>query len=198
MQDWPQIKKDLKKLKKILDNAEEIRILGKKTNLVLSFTGRRFAIASGEYNMPDGEIFGAPLVKSVEGEVYFDFPSLREGKEVKDIFLKFKKGKVIDFKASSGKKFLEKILKTDKGVKFIGELGIGVNYKIKRFMGNTLFDEKIGGTIHLALGSSYSEKEGGGKNRSAIHWDLIKDMRKIGSKIFVNKNLVFKEGKILV
>lgn len=197
LQDWQKIKKQLKKLKRILDNAREIKVLGKGTKLSLSFKGRRFAIAAGECNMPDGEIFGAPLKRSVEGQIYFDFPSLREGREVKDVFLKFEKGRVTDSKASKNRKFLAKVLKTDQGASFVGELGLGVNYKIKRFMKNTLFDEKIGGTIHLALGSAYPEKQGGGKNRSAIHWDLVKDMRKKGSKIFVNEKLIFKDGKIL-
>lgn len=198
LQDWQKIKNKLKKLKRILDNAREIKIVGKKTDLILGFKGRRFKIASGEYNMPDGEVFGAPLKRSVEGKIFFDFPSLREGKEVSGVFLEFKKGKVNSFKASKGKKFLAKVLKTDKGARFVGELGIGTNYKIKGYMRNTLFDEKIGGTIHLALGNSYPEKEGGGKNRSAIHWDLIKDMRKKGSKIFANQKLILKDGKALV
>lgn len=197
LQDWQKIRGRLRKLKKILDNAREIKILGEKTELSLSFEGRRFAIAAGEANMPDGEIFGAPLKRSVEGQIYFDFPSLREGKEVRDVFLKFEKGKVIDFKASKNSEFLAKVLKTDKGANFLGELGLGMNYKIKRFMQNTLFDEKIGGTVHLALGNAYPEKLGGGKNRSAIHWDLVKDMRKRGSKIFVNEELIFEDGKIL-
>lgn len=198
LQDWQKVKSKLKKLKEILDNAKKIKILGKKTELTLSFKGRKFMIAAGEYNMPDGEIFGAPLKRSVEGEIFFDFPTLREGKEVRDVVLRFKKGRVVDFKAREGKKFLGRVLKTDKGASFIGELGLGVNYKIRRFMRNTLFDEKIGGTVHLALGNAYPEKLGGGKNRSAIHWDLVKDMRKKGSKIFVNEKLILKDGKILV
>lgn len=198
LQDWEKIKKKLKKLKLTLDEAQEIKIYGERTKLSLNFKGRKFAISAGEYNMPDGEIFSAPQEKSAEGEIYFNFPSIKDGKEVNDIFLKFNQGRVVAFKASKNMIFLGKILKTDKGSSFLGEFGLGVNYQIKNFIKNTLFDEKIGGTIHLALGDAYKEEEGGGKNQSAIHWDLVKDMRKKGSKIFVNGKLIFKDGRILV
>lgn len=197
LQNWPEIKKKLQKIKKILDNAKKIELLGKKTNLTFSFEGRFTQAASGECNMPDGEVFGAPLDGTMNGEIYFDFPSLRSGKEVKDIWLKFDHGKVVDFSASQHKAYLAQALKIDSGASCPGEFAIGANFGIKRFMNNTLFDEKIGGTIHLALGSAYEEKEGGGTNKSAIHWDLVKDTRIKGSKLIVDGQVLLKDGKLI-
>jgi len=198
LQDWEKMEKQLKNIKKIMDNASKIEVIGKKTNLTFSLKGRLSKICAGKYNMPDGEVYAAPLDNTMEGEIYFDFPSLRSGKEVRDIWLKFKKGRVIKSKASHNQEFLEKVLKTDKGASKPGEFAFGTNYGIDRFMYNTLFDEKIGGTIHLALGRAYDEKEGGGKNKSAIHWDLVKDMRKNNCQVLINDKLVLKEGKLLV
>lgn len=198
LKDWDKEKNKMKKLKKILDDGQKVRIIGKETDLKLSFKNRRFAICAGEYNMPDGEVFGGPEEESVEGNVFFDLPSLYNGKEVTGVRLKFIKGRVVSYDAHTNRRFLEKMLDTDKGAKTLGEFGIGTNFSINKFMQNILFDEKIGGTIHLALGSSFKEAEGGGKNDSAIHWDLIKDMRLKGSKIFVDNKLIFKDGKILV
>lgn len=196
LQDWPKIKKQLTKLKKILDNALKVQVIGKKTNLSFSFKGRFMQAASGEFNMPDGEVFGAPLDGTMEGEIYFEFPSIRSGKEIKDIWLKFHNGKVVDFSASQNQTYLAQALKIDKGASRPGEFAIGTNYGITKFMNNTLFDEKIGGTIHLALGLAYEEKEGGGTNKSAIHWDLVKDTRLIGSRVIVDGKVILRDGKI--
>jgi aminopeptidase len=197
LKNWQKEKEKMKKLKKILDDAKKLKIIGLQTELEMSLTGRKFAICAGEYNMPDGEVFGAPLETSLEGQIYFDFPSVYQGKEVKGVKLFFQKGRVVNFEARENSQFLAEILKVDAGARRIGELGIGTNFTINHFMQNILFDEKMGGTIHLALGSSFKEEEGGGKNESAIHWDIIKDMRKKGSKIFVDGKLIFKDGKIL-
>ena len=198
LRDWNKEKKQMDKLKSFLDKGNKVHIIGYKTNLKFSIQERKFAVCAGQYNMPDGEIFGAPLEKSVEGNIYFEFPSLFHGKEVRGAQLFFSKGKVVKFKARQNEKFLGEILKTDPGAKRFGEWGIGTNRKINRYMQNTLFDEKIGGTIHLALGSAYKEEDGGGENDSAIHWDLIKDMRKKGSKILLDGKEMLKDGKILV
>lgn len=198
LKDWSSEKNKMKKLKKILDDGQEVRIIGRETDLKLSFKGRKFAICAGEYNMPDGEVFGGPVETSAKGRVFFDLPSLYNGKEVKGIRLNFVRGKVSFYDAQNNKDFLKKMLNTDKGAKTLGEFGIGTNYSINKFMQNILFDEKAGGTIHLALGCSFKEEEGGGKNDSAIHWDLIKDMRLKDSKILIDGKLIFKDGKILV
>jgi len=132
--------------------------------------------------MPGGEIFMAPVRESLNGWIKFDFPSVRNGKEVTDIELVFKDGRVIEAKASKNQDYLKKMLKIDKNAEFVGELGIGCNPKIRKYTNNLLFDEKIGGTIHLALGAAY--KENGGGNDSALHWDIVKNMKK--AKIIVD------------
>jgi aminopeptidase len=195
IQNWRKKKKEMTKIKKIFDNAEEVVILGEKTDLTLSLKNRPGVICGGTYNMPDGEIMYAPREKSVEGEIYFDFPVSFNGKEIKGAVLKFSNGKVVKFSAKSGKKNLAEILKTDAGAKRVGEFGIGLNYGIKDYINNTLFDEKIGGTIHLALGRAYEECRG--KNKSAIHFDMVKDLRK-KSEIWVDGKQIFKNGKFII
>ena len=196
--DWVEEKKKIMRLKKTLDNANLVQVIGQDTNLKFSLKNRLSCASDGRFNMPDGEVFVAPLVTTVEGRIYFDFPNSCYGKKVKDIRLEFKKGKVVKYSASLNQNALKKVLAADAGARKVGEFAIGTNYGIKNFMNNTLFDEKIGGTVHLALGSSHIEKEGGGKNQSAIHWDLVKDTRKKGSKVIVDGKTVLKDGKILV
>ena len=198
LRDWQKIGKQLEKIKKIMDNAQKIQVLGKKTNLLFSLKGRLAKVCDGKYNMPDGEVYSAPLDGTMNGEIYFDFPSLRAGKEVRDIHLKFKNGKVIKSSASYNQDYLKKALQIDIGASRPGEFAFGANYGVTRCMLNTLFDEKIGGTIHLALGRAYDEKEGGGKNKSAIHWDLVKDTRKKGSKVIIDGKIVLQDGKMTI
>lgn len=198
LQNWEKIKANLTKLKKRLDNAKKVEVIGYKTNLTLSFNNRFFEACSGTHNMPDGEVFGAPNDNSAEGQVYFDLPSLRSGHIVKGVTLVFKKGQVIKASAQTGNKYLKASLKTDAGAKRLGEFAIGANYGIKRPMLNTLFDEKIGGTIHMALGSAFPDKEGGGINKSAIHWDLVKSMKSKTSQVLVNGKPILKAGSLIV
>ena len=199
LQDWPKVGKKLKKLKQRLDNAKLIEVIGPETKLSLSFSKRYFAICDGKFNMPDGEIFSAPLESSVNGQVYFDLPSLRSGNLVEKVRLTFKAGRVVKASAAKGERYLEAALKTDAGAKRLGEFALGANYGIKRPMLNTLFDEKIGGTIHMALGSSYPDlKDGGGANRSALHWDLVKTMTDKNARVLVNGRPVLTAGKLLV
>ena len=180
--------------------------MGNQTDLKLSFKGRLVAPDTKRLNnIPAGEVFGAPVDNYTEGHIYYEFPSVRMSKEVKGIRLEFKRGKVVKFSAEKGENTLKAALDSDPGAKRFGEFAIGANYGIKRFMNNTLFDEKIGGTIHTALGRAYDEKEGGGTNRSAIHWDLVKDMGSgisgedtKGSTITVDGKMILKNGKILV
>ena len=198
LQDWKKIKKQLLKIKSLLDNAPKVEVKGEKTHLTFSLTGRFACAAAGEYNMPDGEVFAAPNEDSVEGEIFFDLPSLYQGKIVEKVFLVFKKGQVVKATAERGEEVLKAALATDAGARRLGEFALGANFGISRVMLNTLFDEKIGGTIHLALGNAYPEKEGGGRNHSAIHWDLVKDMRKKGSLVSVNGRPLLKEGRFLL
>ena len=144
--------------------------------------------------MPDGEIATSPIENSVNGKVRFTYPGIYLRKEVEDISLTFTDGKVVKASAARGDELLKEILKID-GADRLGEAAIGTNYGITQFTKNMLFDEKIGGTIHLALGASYSVT--GGRNKSAIHWDILKDMKKNG-EIYADRKLFYKNGKLLV
>jgi len=192
--DWEKIKREEMRLKGILDRGETIRLIGPETDLTLSIKGRKAIPCYGERNIPDGEVFLSPLEDSAEGHIYYDLPAIYQGKEVSGIRLVFKKGKVVEASAEKNQGFLLTMLDTDKGARFLGEVGIGMNYGIKRFSKDILFDEKIGGTVHLAIGRSY--ERAGGKNRSAIHWDMIKDLRK-GGAIYVDGRLIQKDGRFV-
>jgi aminopeptidase len=192
---WEKVKKEEMKLKKVLDKGKVVRIVGKDTDLTIGIKGRKAIPCFGERNMPDGEVFLSPLESSAEGEIYYDLPAIYQGKEVLGIRLKFKKGKVVEASAEKNEKFLIAMLDTDKGARYLGELGIGTNYGIRHFSKDILFDEKIGGTVHLAVGRSY--KDAGGKNESAIHWDMIKDLRN-GGAIYVDGKAIQRNGRVLI
>lgn len=195
VQDWEKISKEETKLKEVLDKGKEVRIIGTNTDLKFSIEGRESIKGDGKHNMPCGEVYIAPVEKSTEGYIEFSFPAIRDGRLVEGVKLKFKKGKVIEASATKGEDFLKEMLKMDEGSSYLGEFGVGFNYKIKQFVKDILFDEKIGGTIHLALGKAY--KEGGGKNESALHWDIIKDLRQEG-KIIIDGKIIQEKGKFLI
>lgn len=192
--DWKKIRKEQEKLKKLVDKTDKVRIVGKETDLTLSIKGRKAINAAGEFNMPDGEVFTSAVESSAEGFITYTYPALYMGREFENVRLEFEKGKVVKATANKGTKDLNKILDMDKGARFIGELGIGNNFMIKKFTKDILFDEKIGGSIHIALGKGY--KETLSKNKSALHWDMIKDLKKEGELWFDDK-LVQKKGKWL-
>lgn len=192
---WEKVKKEEVKLKRVLDRGKIVRITGKDTDLCLSIKGRKAIPCFGERNMPDGEVFLSPVENSAEGQIYYDLPAIYQGKEVLGIRLKFRKGKVVEASAEKNENFLIAMLDTDKGARYLGELGIGTNYGIRHFSKDILFDEKIGGTVHLAVGRSY--KDAGGKNESAIHWDMIKDLRN-GGAIYIDGRLIQKNGRFLI
>lgn len=196
--DYKKMEKDLKGLEKLMDDGHEIHVIGKMTDLHVDISGRLAQACFGERNIPDGECFLAPITNGVNGEVYFDLPTLAYGQEVSGIHLEFKDGKVINSSAERGNDALEKMLETDNGSRYLGEFAIGANFNIKRGMLNTLFDEKIGGTIHMALGRAYKDRRGGGENESAIHWDIVKDMRLPGSTLTIDGKEVLKDGLLLV
>lgn len=199
--DYDKMKKDLTGIEKILDKGKKVRIQGKNTDLSFSIKGRLAKAAYGQRNIPDGEVFLAPVHKTVEGYVYFDYPSIYSGSEMSGIYMEFKNGKVVKATAEQGQDEVDSILNTDEGARYLGELGIGTNYNIRDAMKNTLFDEKIGGTIHIALGRSYEEERGGapkGGNVSAIHWDIVKNMKLTGSLLTVDDKPLLKEGKFLI
>jgi aminopeptidase len=166
-----------------------------ETDLRLSIDGRTFINCDGRYNMPDGEIFTGPVEDSVEGQVYFSYPAIERGREVSGIRLWFEKGKVVKATADKEEEFLNKTLDTDAGSRYIGEFAIGTSEGINRFTRQILFDEKIGGSFHMALGAGYPET--GSKNESAIHWDMICDLRN-GGEIWVDGDLLYQNGKFTI
>lgn len=172
--------------------AEKVRIVGSGTDLTFSTKGRIYEVADGHLNMPDGEIFTAPVDDSAEGHITFEFPGVYFGERVPGIRLDFAGGKVVRASAQGNEELLEQLLKMDEGARRIGEFGVGLNYGIDRFCYDILYDEKIGGTIHLALGRAYAEC--GGVNQSALHWDIIKDLRREG-EIYLDGRKVFENGK---
>jgi len=159
--------------------AREVRILGDGTDLRLDVTGRTWMNSDGKRNMPSGEVFTGPHERSAEGVITFDVPCTVRGEDVQNVRLTFEDGAVVDARAERGQAVLDAELATDDGARHLGELGIGTNERIQRPSRSVLFDEKIGGTVHLALGRSYPET--GGVNESAIHWDLVCDLRRGGS-----------------
>ena len=194
-QDWSKLKKRFTYLRDQLNKAKTIRIIGEDTDLTLDIYKKSFVADSGEENLPGGEIFCAPEPKSVNGHIRFTYPALRSGVEVTNIYCEFKNGKCIKAAAEKNEKFLNAMLNTDKGSRYLGELGIGMNPKINKFTKNLLFDEKQMYTIHLAFGMAY--KECGEPNKSAIHWDIVKDLRKNG-KIIADGKVIQKNGKWLI
>jgi aminopeptidase len=197
--DYDAMERKYAKLKKIIDNGKVVRIVGKNTDLTLGIDKMLAIDTQGDNNVPDGEVFTAPEKFKVNGHIEFSYPAIRSGQEVDGIYLEFKNGKVVKAKATKNEKFLKAMIATDAGSCYLGELGIGVNYNITRYTKNLLFDEKIGGTIHLALGMAYPKcyvKNKAQGNKSALHWDIVKDLRQ-GGAIYVDGKLVSKNGKFV-
>ncbi|MDD5178116.1 MAG: aminopeptidase, partial [Candidatus Nanoarchaeia archaeon] len=190
--DWDEMKKKQEKLKKIIDHGNKVRIIGEETDIEMSIKGRTGVNRPGIFNIPDGEVFTSPVENSANGFISYTFPAIYSSKEVSGIKLRFEKGKLVKATAEKNEDLLKALIKMDHGASRLGELGIGTNYNIDKFIKNILFDEKIGGTIHLALGNSF--KEAGGKNKSALHWDMIKDLRK-GGEILVDDKVIQRNGK---
>ncbi len=191
---WKKVGKQQQKLVDFLNPVNNIRYVNKHSDISFSVEGRTWINSDGKTNMPSGEVFSAPVENSVNGTIYFNYPSVYAGYAVEGIELTVKDGKVIKGTAKKGQELLDKILKTE-GANYFGEVAIGTNYQIQTPTQNILFDEKIGGTIHMALGQSY--KHCGGKNNSAIHWDMIADM-KDGGKIFADEVLIYKDGHFII
>jgi len=191
LQDWKKLGHFFDKILKRFQKGHKVHLVGDRVDLQFQIHSELAKADKGEENMPGGEIFMAPVRASLNGWIKFDYPAIESGKEVSDIYLEFKKGKVVKFNASKNKNFLREMLATDKNSSYVGEFGIGCNPKITRFTKNLLFDEKINGTIHLALGMAY--KDNGGGNNSAIHWDIVKNMRR--GKIVLDGKVVQEKGK---
>ena len=175
--------------------AKEIRIEAEDTDITLSVKGRTWVNSDGRRNMPSGEVFTGPHERSANGRIRFDVPSSPAGVHVAGVELEFRDGEVVAARAEHGDAYLQRALATDDGARYLGELGIGTNFGIDRPVGTILFDEKIGGTVHLALGRSYPET--GGRNVSALHWDLICDLRR-GGRITADGDVVQEGGRFVV
>ena len=177
-----------------LKGHDQAVLKGSNVDISLSIKDRVFEISDGRYNFPDGEIFTSPLEDSVNGWIRFKYPAIFDGQEVTDIELWFENGKIVKEKAAKNPEMLTSLLNTDAGARILGEWGIGTNYGIQRFSKNMLFDEKIGGTIHFAVGAGFPEC--GGKNESGLHWDMLCDMAE--SEITLDGELFYKDGKTVI
>jgi aminopeptidase len=189
---WEEKSREQEKLKTRFESARELRIFGPETDLTLSVEGRTFINSAGQRNMPCGEVFTGPVEDSANGHVFFGVPAAIGGREVSGVRMRFEEGKVVEASAEKGGEFLEALLETDPGARFLGEIGIGTNYGIERASANVLFDEKLGGTIHLAVGRSYPET--GGKNESSVHTDLVCDLRE-GGALYADGELLQENGR---
>jgi aminopeptidase len=192
---WRRASEECKRLAEWAEGHEEVRVTAPGTDITLGIAGRRFIAADGKHNMPDGEFFTAPVENSVEGEVSFQLPAMIAGREVAGVNLRFDAGKVVDARAERGEEYLVSLLDTDEGARRLGELGIGTNYGIDRGTRGVLLDEKMGGTVHMAVGASYPEC--GGENRSAVHTDLVCDLRR-GGRIELDGKPLQQDGRFLV
>lgn len=195
LRDWDEESKSTKRLLAHFDAADTVRIVGEETDVTLSLRGRHGEGDTGRENLPGGEFFFAPVEDSAEGTIFFDVPSDFEGASVDNVRVTFREGRVVEASAERGEDELLAALDVDDGARFVGELGIGCNAGITRPMRNTLYDEKMAGTVHLALGRSYTHI--GGKNASAIHWDLVKDLRN-GGRIELDGEVVQENGAWLI
>ena len=190
--DWDAERERMQRYADRFDAAGTVHIVGEGTDLTLSIDGRSMEVDAGGKNIPGGEFFTSPLEDSAEGEIAFsEFPAVYGGRELRGIRLRFEGGRVVDASADTNEEFLLQMLDSDEGARFLGELGIGCNPGITQYMRNTLFDEKIDGTVHLALGKGIAEA--GGTNESAIHWDIVKDLR-AGGRIELDGEVVQQDG----
>jgi aminopeptidase len=193
--DWDAEEERMREIKARFDRAESVRIVGTGTDLTLGIRGREGVVSAGFRNMPDGEVFYSPVEDTAEGVITFaEFPAVYLGHDVVGARLVFRGGEVVEATADEGEEFLRQMVATDAGASRLGELGIGCNPRITRFTRNVLFDEKIDGTVHLALGASYTYT--GGRNESAVHWDMVKDLRREG-EVSVDGEVVQRDGRWL-
>ncbi len=193
--EWQRIHDEQERVVAWLAGRKDVRITGANADLTLSIAGRTFINSDGHHNMPSGEVFTGPVEDSVNGWVRFTYPAVTGGREVEGIELWFEAGKVVKATAKKNEDYLIKMLDTDPGARYLGEFAIGTNYGIQKFTRNILFDEKIGGSFHLAVGAGYPET--GSQNKSAVHWDMICDMRQ-GGEITVDGDLLYKDGNFAI
>jgi aminopeptidase len=192
---WERQSEEVRRLSDWIEGREEVHIVGPGTDVRLNVSGRHWIPCYGSHNMPDGEFFTGPVEDSVNGEVSFSLPSIYGGREVTGVRFRFEDGKVVDASAERGEDYLREMLDSDDGARRLGELGIGTNYGITEGTKEVLLDEKLGGTVHMAIGASYPES--GGVNESAVHWDLVCDLRQ-GGTITVDGEELQRDGRFVV
>ncbi len=192
---WERFSARQQKIVDWLKGKEQVHVMGPGTDLELSIAGRRFINSDGKHNMPSGEVFTGPVEKSVSGHVTFSYPAIHQGREVTGVQLRFEEGKVVEASAEKNEAFLLQTLDTDEGSRYVGEFAIGTNEGITQFTSQILFDEKINGSFHMALGAGYPET--GSKNESAIHWDMICDLRD-GGQIWIDDELLYENGEFVI
>jgi aminopeptidase len=191
---WGGVAGELRARAEELGGVRELRIVGEDTDLTVAVEGRTWRAAHGLQNMPDGEVYTSPVETGVNGTIWFGFPAVFEGREIDDLRLRFENGRVVDAEAAGGLGYFEALLEMDDGARGIGEVAFGLNYEIDRFTRNILFDEKIGGTMHLALGMAFEDL--GGRNRSSLHLDLICDLRREG-EVYADGELIWRAGRFV-
>lgn len=192
--EWKRIEAEQQVIVDYLDKVKEIRVVARDTDLSMSVAGCRWINCCGKVNFPDGEIFTSPVKETVQGRIRFSFPVIHLGKEVENAYLEFKDGKVVKATADKGLDYLEALLDTDGGSRYLGEIAIGTNYNIQRFTSNMLFDEKMGGTVHAAVGMAMPEA--GGNNVSAVHMDMICNMRD-GGQFYADGKVIYENGEFV-
>lgn len=195
LRDWQHESERLRELMVRFQAAESVRIVGEDTDVSFSTRGRTYVAGDGRMNMPDGEIFTAPVEDSVKGSIYFELPAMYANRRISGIRLRFEDGEVVEASSDENQDVLERVLAMDDGARRLGEFGVGLNFGIQKWTGEVLFDEKIGGTVHLALGRAYHEC--GGSNQSALHWDIVKDLRTTGV-LYLDGEPVFEGGRYLI
>jgi aminopeptidase len=194
--DWDAEEERMQEIKERFDRGSRVRIVGDGTDLTLGIDGRQGVVSAGFRNMPDGEVFYSPVEDSADGVITFgEFPAVYLGHDVFGARLAFRDGRVVEATAQEGEEFLKQVLATDDGASRLGELGLGCNPRITRFTRNVLFDEKIAGTVHLAVGASYTYT--GGLNESTVHWDMVKDLRG-GGELHLDGEPVQRDGRWLI
>jgi aminopeptidase len=191
---WRKIGQEQQHIADYLTAHDEIHIVAPDTDITYRVGGRKWINADGKVNFPDGEVFSAPIEDSVNGVVRYSYPAIYTGREVEDIRLVFKDGRVVEASAAKGEDFLHAMLDLDEGARTLGEAAFGTNYGIQRFTGEMLFDEKIGGTMHMALGAAY--KQCGGKNESGLHWDMLCDLHE--GRVYADGELCYEKGRFVI
>ena len=191
---WEAVAREQATVVSRLKSIKTLRVVGPDTDLAISAAARTWISAAGEHNFPDGEVFTGPVEDATAGTVRFSFPAIYGGREVTDVRLVFDRGRVTEATAAKGQDFLRAMLDLDQGARTLGEFAFGLNYDIQQFTRNILFDEKIGGTLHMALGAAYPET--GGRNVSGLHWDMILELRN-GTEVFGDGEVIYRNGRFL-